>query len=67
MQQKFYDTDILTDNPPSDMQSDKDLPKDKVNKRKLIYKEDLYRLFKEIKKVLHNLEIIARVKLPKTS
>lgn len=51
MQQKFYDTDILTDNPPSDMMSEKDLPKDKINKRKLIYKEALIRVHKEIRKV----------------
>lgn len=49
MKQKFYDSDILTDNPPSDMHSEHDLPKDKLFKKKLIYKEELFRVYREIR------------------
>jgi hypothetical protein len=52
MQEKFCDTDVLTENPPSDIFSEKDLPKDKINKKKLVFKEDLYRVFKFMRKVL---------------
>jgi hypothetical protein len=43
----FYDTDIITAE-EVDWQSDNEPPTDKVFERKLLYKEELWRLSKEI-------------------
>lgn len=49
---QFYDSDILSDQPRSDLESDRDLPKEKLNRKKLLKKEELFRVYKEVRRVI---------------
>ena len=58
-QRTFYDTDIMTAE-CIDWQSDNEPPSDQVFERKLIHKEELWRLHKEIISVGRGLRKPAR-------
>ena len=47
MKNKFYDSDLQTDN-PMDFESDNEPPKDIIREKKLLKKTELHRIHKEI-------------------
>lgn len=49
---QFYDTDLQSEHPPSDIMSDKDLPKEKLRRQKLLFKEEFFRVQKEFREVI---------------
>ncbi|CAD8151831.1 unnamed protein product [Paramecium octaurelia] len=47
--QQFYDTDLQSEHPPSDILSEKDIPKEKLHKQKMLVKKELLHVKKEVR------------------